>query len=337
MPPKTILFWLLGLSLVLGACHKSSSAPSGPAVYAAGYWGNLRYNVAAYWANGRLISLTDTNHSADAYAITLDGNDVYVAGVFHDREDITTDKPVYWKNGQLTYLSTNYPGDAANAIAVVNGKVYVAGWDSGYHCYWVNGVRTRLKNAWAASELHSLAVQGNDVYIVGEDTLFHPCYLKNGVQTLLPGNYSIAQTIAISGTDIYIAGQTTDNTTGNRIAMLWKNGVPAPLSDGSTDVLVSSIVVDGGDVYVCGNIKLASSYGPIVYKNGQVLSSAAPASGTLYAWDIGIENGSVHVGGNQMVVPGQAVAATWSANGIVALDKDVSRASNVWGIYVKSK
>ena len=334
MTAKNTIICVLCAATALSACHKSGGSSSGPTIYTAGEWGNTTYNVAAYWVNNRLVSLTDTFHVAFARSIFVSGNDVYVAGVVGPIGNGVSNVPVYWKNGQEIPLSTANFATFASAICVSDGNVYVAGEDYGYAVYWVNGKETRLSGAYFSSEAACVAVDGSDVYVLGVDSFKNPCYWKNGQPTELKGVDVSASSLAVSGGDVYVAGQQFDILTNNRRAIVWKNGVADLLSDGSEDVLVSSIAIDGSDIYVCGNTAGSTGYVSTVWKNGQLLPVQGVSAGPLYAWGVAAVNGTVYVGGNESA-PGQVIAAYWSAGGVTELDKNPKHSSTVWGIFVR--
>ncbi len=335
MSPKNVLFFLFCAAAAFPSCHKSGGSSSGPTIYTAGEWGNTTYNVAAYWVNNRLVSLTDTLHVSFARAVYATGNDVYVAGTIGTIGNANSNIPVYWKNGQEVRLDSANFDAIANAIVVANGNVYVAGEDYGYAAFWINGQGSIVNGAFVSSAISSMAVSGTDVYLLGIDSLRNPCFWKNGQLTELQGANISASAIAVEGNDVYIAGQQIDTITNNWKAVLWKNGILTSLSDGSLDVLINSIAVDDTDVYISGNTQVAGSgYRASVWKNGQLLSLAAGSSDLLYGWGVAAVNGAVYVGGN-VSAPGQVIAAYWSANGVVELDKNPAQSSTVWGIFVK--
>ena len=51
--------------------------------------------------------------------------------------------------------------------------------------------------------------------------------------------------------DVYVGGFTT-KPNGNRVATVWVNGNPAPLTDGTTDAWVQSVAISGQNVYAFG-------------------------------------------------------------------------------------
>jgi hypothetical protein len=323
---------LLFVFLVFDSCKKSGSGSSGPTVYAAGYWGNTRYSVAAYWVNGKLHSLTDTNHIAEGFAICADANNVYVAGNSASVTDPNSNTAMYWKNGQAVQLGQ--PGSSgARAIAVENGNVYVAGEDRSYPVYWQNGQEVALPGGHVSSSGVSIASSGGDVYVVGEDSLRQPCYWKNGTLIELPGVTSVATAIAVSSGNVYVAGQMSDTISQNWAAVLWTNGSPAILSADPGGAMTCSVVIDGTDVYVGGNVNTVSA----VWKNGQPFSMPANTGYHLYAWGIGVAAGKVYVGGNALSIGPNwtSEAAYWSADGLVVLDKQADQSSNAWGFFVR--
>ena len=62
--------------------------------------------------------------------------------------------------------------------------------------------------------------------------------------------------------DVYVAGNAV-NDKGEHIAMLWKNGLPQILTDGTS---AYSVYVSNGDVYVAGNKTWKN--GKVLYENG---------------------------------------------------------------------
>ena len=145
--------------------------------------------------------------------------DVYVAGYEEDA-------PMLWKNGEPTKLSHNGTDAIATAVFVSGNDVYAAGlecvYDNGQDqedppryvgVFWKNGVISRFTDLAGKAEL-----EVNDLFV--------------------------------SGNDVYLVGQ--DKFGEKPTAMLWKNGIAEPLSDGSNTAYVSSVFVSGNDIYVVG-------------------------------------------------------------------------------------
>lgn len=140
---------------------------------------------ALYWKNDQLQTLPETNTNGDAYGITLNGNDVYIAGNNGSGASV-------WKNG----AAANLPGGAlAVGLAFVGSDLYATGADnvSGEGVYWKNNVLTSLSTStYEAQATQCLAVLGTAVYIGGQvnplggAAVYIPAYWKNGVLNQLP-------------------------------------------------------------------------------------------------------------------------------------------------------
>jgi hypothetical protein len=92
------------------------------------------FSKAVYWLNDKLVRLTQDTGSV-ANAITVVGNDVYVAGAVFGSD--YQPRAAYWKNGTLFTLDSNF--SYANSIAVHGTDVYVAGTVSNQNArYWKN-------------------------------------------------------------------------------------------------------------------------------------------------------------------------------------------------------
>jgi len=94
-------------------------------------------------------------------------------------------------------------------------------------------------------------------------------------------------------TDVYVAGWES-NTQGVYVAVLWKNGIPQYLTDGTVSAWAMSVFVSGNDVYVVGE---NPSNTVVLWKNGelQYLTDGEKAFSGC---------GSVFVSGNDVYVAG---------------------------------
>ncbi|MDP7028266.1 MAG: hypothetical protein QF380_07660, partial [Candidatus Marinimicrobia bacterium] len=96
-----------------------------------------------------------------SYGITIDGEDIYVAGYTDWIGDINDDYtggtfPRYWKNNKVHDLEGgphdgNFGTGQANDIRVTDGNVVVVGMATGgptgeSACYWLNGELNYLKD-----------------------------------------------------------------------------------------------------------------------------------------------------------------------------------------------
>ena len=80
----------------------------------------------------------------------------------------------------------------------------------------------------------------------------------------------MAHCIAINGNDVYVGGSENKRVEGKDIeteslARIWKNGNEMKIDQGKGLGYVSSIVVDEGSVYACGNI----DFGGVLWTNGK--------------------------------------------------------------------
>ena len=128
--------------------------------------------TAAYWRHTTRTNLPLGGSAMDIYgaighAITIDGEDIYVAGYtdwfeFTGQEETTGGSfPQYWKNGNIYDLEggpiTNYGSGAAYDIKTADGNIVVVGIatrDTSYYnspesaCYWLNGELHYLVNQY---------------------------------------------------------------------------------------------------------------------------------------------------------------------------------------------
>jgi hypothetical protein len=93
------VYWKNGKENLLsnGTSAKAVSL-SGNDVYFAGFERNAEaINVMVSWKNGQPTRLTDGKESAGVYAMTVSGQDVYLAGYLEGNA-------TYWKNGKAVSL-----------------------------------------------------------------------------------------------------------------------------------------------------------------------------------------------------------------------------------------
>jgi hypothetical protein len=157
--------------------------------------------------------------------------------------------------------------------------VYVAGFElnsSGVKVakVWKNGVETVLSDGSHGAYASSVAVSGNDVYVAGVEyngKVDVAKVWKNGSPTSLTDGTleASAKQITVSGTDVYVAGgQFGFDAKSNliNVAGYWKNGIFTALvtagSHGENGAQITSIVVQGSDVYVAGTQSRMTMTGP---------------------------------------------------------------------------
>jgi len=235
----------------VGSGYANAIAVSGNDIYVAGNTIENNYDyTATYWKNGTEIKLPDVAYSffangiavkdnnvyvcgnddnpgalywkndtvsqlsgIQAFGITLNNNDVYIAG-FSGPSYYAT----YWKNGTAVVVDNSGIGQA-KAIVVNGNDVYVAG---------------QITNNNIGS-----GTEGNN-----NNVMSTPCYWKNGTVTKLPAtNDSYANAIAVFGNDVYVAGfnaSSVYNTFDQ--AAYWKNGTLVTLNQGNSGASGIAIV-----------------------------------------------------------------------------------------------
>jgi len=221
---------------------------------------------AAYWKNGKINYLPNGSIGSRACAITLSGNDVYIAGDLE--KNAVSGQAAYWKNGVLTTLTDTATRSYTTGIAVSGNDVYVSGklfspTGNSTPVYWKNGVMTKLDNESAFANATAVAVNGNDVYIAyytatSGDLIGY--YWKNGSVTQLVNSRQppiITTDITINNNDVYITGFVSVVPPGRSIATYWKNNVPQLLfitgdSDGYNSHIANQVIVFQNNIYTVG-------------------------------------------------------------------------------------
>jgi hypothetical protein len=184
---------------------------------------------AAWWKNGVLIKLTDGKKPSAVHAVTISGNDVYLAG----SEGNTA---VYLKNGIPAILPG---GTVASSIAVSEGNTFIAGART------VSGGKLTAGEIFKAAATSLKEQLTTDIFDLMIDNCEKALYWKNGVPSELADS-TAASSIAVYNGDVYIAGNQ------GKIAKYWKNGVPTVLTNGAYDAFAASVAVFNDDVYVAG-------------------------------------------------------------------------------------
>jgi hypothetical protein len=279
---------------------------------------------AYYWNNGKSIKLTDGKTFAQAFDITLSGNDVYVCGeVYNNNGDPVA---TYWKNGKPFALANGKTYSTALALAVSHSDVHVIGKNGGVAMYWKNGIGTAMGKE---TTLTDVFVAGTDVYISGyqpdENGDYVATYWKNGkavkLASAVPG--AEANGIAVSGTDVYVAGKGT-NKNREEIAVFWKNGKETRLAGGTGAKAVS---ISGNDVYFAGFERNAKGTNiAVAWKNG------APTRLTNDKGGAGVNN--MATSGQDVYVTGYIEGqATYWKNGKTVVLPNIT--GDITGIFLK--
>lgn len=163
--------------------------------------------------------------------------------------------------------ASNIPDQVETLPWNFDGGVYVAG--GGYSSerdiakVWVNGVEEGLSDVKTDLHATSIFVAGEDVYLAGYEFNWD---VNNGW-------YHYPER-----------------------AMLWKNGVPQPITDGLHEASASSLVVVNDDVYVAGYESNGARNVAVVWRNGIAIPLG---DGTIdsYATSVFVMGDDVYVAG----------------------------------------
>ena len=149
-------------------------------------------------------------------------------------------------------------------------------------------------------------------------------YWNDGNSNSLPNsdNQSVAMAIEVVGNDEYVAGHENFN------AKIWKNGVGSLLPGGDYTIL-SDIVVQGEDVYVCGTRydSIAPIYKPVYWKNGTRIFLGP--TGTR-----GFASAMAILGNDVFVVGNDSNYATYWLNGLPTRISDGKKPENINALFI---
>lgn len=198
-------------------------------VYIAGHAGG---NLAYLWTNGVMERLIPSDSplfpTSAAYSVFVSDGDIYVAGNHVPNRDKYIRLATYWKNGEPIYLTDGTSHAQINSIVVAEGVVYAAGRENSRPVFWIDGVPTYLEGF----EANSIRVSDSgDVYVAAHSPGGAPTIWKNGEQIRLSEQTGRAWSIFLYGEDVYVTGYI--NKQGENVAVVWKNGVPTELPEGS--------------------------------------------------------------------------------------------------------
>jgi hypothetical protein len=170
------------------------------------------------WKNGVPVTLSAASAKTSAYAVYVNGADVYVAGYGTDANN-GNGVAIVWINGKASVLSAANPDAQAVSIYVsAAGGVYVAGYttvlyqsnqpypNNGIYSYhvatlWVNGAPTLL------SDGNKAVFDNNGLLQTGQ----------------LINRDSEATGVYANGSDVYVSGWEDYGAYGQVNATLWKN------------------------------------------------------------------------------------------------------------------
>jgi hypothetical protein len=245
-------YWKNGIPTTLSMgplAEFGSMTVVGNDVYVCGNEIDNTKHVAKYWKNGVETKLTDGTNHANAYAIAVSGNDVYVVG----SDGVSGTR--LWKNG----TAINLPGlRGPYSIAVAGNDVYVGCnqliGTTEVAVYWKNGQVVTLSDGTRDALLRSIAVDNNGVvHATGSEidpvNVPVPRYSvgkywnSKGVSVSLSNatdwNWVSPSAIAVYGNDVFIAGYEVDGINGYNytITKFWKNGVETDIGNKTSGIV----------------------------------------------------------------------------------------------------
>ncbi|WP_055395508.1 IPT/TIG domain-containing protein [Flagellimonas eckloniae] len=111
------------------------------------------------------------------------------------------------------------------------------------------------------------------------------------------GNDAYVECMIKVNPSVFISGR--EDNGNDDIAMIWKNGTPINLTDGSAAAQANSIFVNGTDIYVAGQEIEGSKEVAKLWKNGQVLYNLTDGTENAYAYSVVANNTDVYVAGRE--------------------------------------
>lgn len=299
-------------------------------VYVAGYEDSVSSpRGATVWKNG-VRTILSSSIQAAANSVFVTGNDVYVAGS-------NGSEAVIWKNGVSTVLASGI-GGGVNSIFVDGNDVYATGicncGISNAGILWKNGVQTVLNNGFLAADPQSVFVAGSNAYVAGYDRDVVVSYdakvwINSGVGTILAGGNNgnaAAFSVFVSGSDVYVAGYEYGGS--KNLAMLWKNGVPTVLSNGTYHAYAQSVYIVGSNVYVAGYETQLINDVAVMWKNG-VRIVLSVGTNEAFARSIFVFNGDVYVAGEE-----SSKATLWK-NGVATVLNSTNNYGTANSVFVQ--
>jgi hypothetical protein len=249
-----------------------------------------------------------------------------------DQLELTVSKNEVVVNEEVTFTVTANGKTIADAVLFINDEA-VSGMK---HTFTEAGTYTVIakKEGYKESNPQTIIVKQADVYVAGyshgEGT-----YWKNGEATTLTDIE--AHGIWVAGQDLYIAGVKYAGG-GKTIPVYLKNGVETPLTDGTTRVFVTSMFVDGADVYVAGiEINMETDGTSAVYWKNKEKHILSPELYRTRANAIFVSDGQVYVAGDEEEeTTGMGMPVYWKNTIKQTLPKDkATNHANAYGIFVK--
>jgi len=243
------------------------------------------------------------------------------------------------------------------AVIYAIGQEAVPGKGYYYATIWKNGKRFLLSDGSYDAFCNGVHADGETIYIVGceatgdlvDDGYYEPYHQNVGViwkfkageedkaekTVISDGKYSTSP-IAVTVADgkVYAAG--FDTPEYDRRVILWTDGKPQYLTDGTTDALAYCICSDGKDVYVGGYVQPADNkQGGVatIWKNG-VAQSLTSGKTVAKVNAVCVDGGKVYAAGTEKESGGRWKGVLWIDG--VAHDFTDYVGTEITGLYVKN-
>lgn len=202
--------------------------------------------MATLWKNGVAEYLTDGNGygGGAAYSVSVSNNNVYIIGLDNSGS-------LLWKNEDKEYFNTKAGVGVAKFIRIFDNNMYITGYERNKRgknvaILWKNYEKQYLTDGGNNASANSVYVYDNDIYVVGceriDDLGIQVAKLwKNGIAENLKDG-CLASDIYVSDNNVYVSGFGF-NSQNKAVAIVWINGEPQYLTDGTYHARGYSIFV----------------------------------------------------------------------------------------------
>lgn len=248
------------------------------------------------------------------------------------------------------------PATPKDTVVYAVGQEAVPGKGYYYATIWKDGKRILLSDGSYDAFCNGAYADGETIYIAGceatgdlvDDGYYEPYHQNVGViwkfkageedkaekTVISDGKYSTSPiAVTVAGGKVYAAGFDTPDY--DRRVILWTDGQPQYLTDGTTDALAYCIYSDGKDVYVGGYVQPAGNkQGGVatIWKNG-VAQSLTSGNTVARVNAICVDGGKVYAAGSEKESGGRWKGVLWIDG--VAQDFTDYAGTEVTGLYVK--
>ena len=276
-----------------------------------------------------LFTCSCSKDEIDTKPAISESKGIFICGIGWENGKVV---PRLWINSNIYNYENNGNGGIANDMAFLGSEIYTVGWiyntDGSFktHVVWKNSkILTELTNtgfpvpfAIATNE------NNNDIYVVGLEQQpgewAKAKIWKNGIKSSISTtDGAMPFDIEIRNNIVYIVGCIPQSNID--IAVVWKNGIPTFLTDGTHDAVATSLTIINDDIYVAGKEKSSNgNYIAKYWKNGEATNLT---DGTFDALTttIVVKNNIVYVAGSEYNTNGKQVAKYWK-NGVQKILSD---------------